>query len=465
VKKRVKIIVVAVLCVLGAVGIAWQLMAPMQVELLDVRPQTAVLTFTEEGVFDYRYHHAVVSMVSGEVLEVRVREGQRVREGEVLAVVSATDYESQLDALRSQVAGIHGQIQSLRQQEQAEFSALRGQRGSLLGQLASVTEQMGDGRATDAQIAYQQRVIGQLQDAVRWAQRTAEEARDEYGRDDPRYHAARAAVSNARAGVSAAQVQLEALRTGSAGLEGQRQSIQAQIDAIDQRLGTSYIGGMITYFDSLIEGTTASIAQLETQMGRAEITAPMAGRVTALPVADANVLGAGAPVAVIGFGELVEVFIPTRELEGVQPGDQVDLILDRRFTTGYIDGRVAEVGQTAQVRLSALGVEERKIRVLIQPAQPELLVVGYAIDVRFTVLELPGALVVPRSAVFRQGEHHYVWRVSDSTNQAHAQQVVRGHELRDGFEITAGLGEGCRIVRDANQEGLGEGVRLRQGGL
>ena len=462
-KKRVKIIAIALLCVLGAVGIVLQLTAPLQVELLDIRPQTAVLTFTEEGVFGYSNHHTVISMINGEVLEVRVREGQLVSEGDVLAVVNALDYQSQIDALRGNIAGINGQIQNLRQQESAELAALRGQRNSLLGQLASVSDQIGDGTALEAQIMHQQRVIGQHQEAARWALRQAEEVRAEFGRDDPAYYAARSALSHARAAIASAEVHLEQLRTGGAGLEGQRQSIQSQIDAIDERLATSHIGGMVTYFNSLIESTNASISQLEAQMGRAEITAPVSGRVTSLPVADANVLSAGAPVAVIGYDPAVEVFIPTRELEGVMVGERVDLILDRRFTTGYMDGRIIAIGDTAQVRLSALGVEERRVRVLVEPHLPELLVIGYATDVRFTVLELPDALVVPRSAVFRLGDDHYVWAVSDSDNRAVLRQVLRGFELREGWEITSGLDSGERVVRDANQEGLAEGTRLRAG--
>ena len=457
-KKKVKIILIAALCVLGAAGVIWHLSAPLQVELVEILPQTAQLTFTEEGVFDYSYTHAIFPMISGEVLEVLVREGDRVRQGDVIAVINASDYQRQIEQLRSTVRGLGGQIHNLTQQEQAEMDALRGQRRSLQGQLFSLEAQAGDASTLDNQILFQQSVVAQHREAARWAQRHVEYMRGEFGRGSPEYYMARQQLSQARGLAEASQVQLEALRASDAGIEGQRQSIEAQIDAIDERLGTSYIGGMITYFQSMIESTNASIAQMEEQMGRAEIIAPVSGRITSLPVADVNLVSAGNAVAVIGFEEIIEVYIPTRELEGVSVGDQVELILDRRFGSQTIGGRVVSLGNMAEVRLSALGVEERRVRALIQP-QANDLIIGYAMDVRFTVLSLPDSLIVPKTAVFRLDGEDHLW-VLDENGRAALRQVTRGVETRDGFVITDGLSAGEQVVRDANQEGLSAGTRL-----
>ena len=460
-KKKVKIIIAVVLCLLVGVGVFFQLTAPLVVETLEVVPRTAQLTFTEEGVFSYRHQHQVFPMVSGEVLEVLVEEGQQVSEGDVIAVINASDYQRQIDQLRSNIQGIHGQIHNLGQQEQAELAALRGQRGSLEGQLSALESQAGEESTLELQLLHMQAVVSQNEASANQARQVAEALRDEWGRESSQYYQARQAISQAQATAAASRVQLEALRATDAGLEGQRQSLMAQIEAIDERLAVSPTSGMITYFQSMIASANASIAQMEEQMGRAEINSPMSGRVTSLPISGANLVSTGQMVATIGFDEIIEVYIPTREIESVSVGDEVELIFDRRFGSQNMSGRVVYLGEMARVRLSALGVEERRVRALIQPAGGEL-IIGYAMDVRFTVLSLPDSLVVPKTAVFRRGDDYYVW-VVDADGRAALRQVIRGVELRDGFVITGGLVEGDTVVRDANDSDLAVGVRLMAG--
>ncbi|MCL2857759.1 MAG: biotin/lipoyl-binding protein [Oscillospiraceae bacterium] len=458
-KKNVKIIIAVAVCLLVAVGVFLQLTAPLAVELVEVTPQTAQLTFTKEGVFSYRHQHQVFPMVSGEVLEVLVEEGQQVSEGDVLAVINASDYQRQIDQLRSNIAGINGQIHNLGQQEQAELAALRGQRGSLEGQLSALDAQAGDGSTLETQLLHMQAVVNQNEESVRRARQTADALRDEWGRESSQYYQARQVISQAQATAAASRAQFEALRASDAGLEGQRQSLLAQIEAIDERLATNPTSGMITYFQSMIANTNASIAQMEEQVGRAEVTSPVSGRITSLPIFGANLVGPGQMVAAIGFDEIIEVYIPTREIESVSVGDEVELIFDRRFGAQSINGRVIYLGEMAQVRLSALGVEERRVRILIQPAAENELIVGYAMDVRFTVLSLPDSLVVPKTAIFRVGEYYYVW-VVDEEERAAIRRVVRGVELRDGFVIDDGLEIGDAVVRDANNSDLAAGARL-----
>ena len=458
-KKKIKIGLLVVVGLVVVAVVALQAVAPLQVELVELAPQTALLTFTEEGVFDYSDQFSVFPLVSGEVLEVAVEEGQLVAEGEVLAVVNASDYQRQIEQLRTNISGFQAQIRNLNQQEQAELAALRGQRNSLEGQLASLDSQRIDFDTLDGQLLYASGVVQSNSQAETWARRNVDYIRDEFGRNSPEFYGAQQQLAAARAALAASQVQLEALRASDASLDGQRQSIQAQIDSIEERLGESHIGGMVSYYQSMIAGVNAGIAQLEEQMGRAEITAPVAGRVISLPVTDANLVSAAAPVAVIGLGAMVEVYIPTREMESVAVGDRVELIISGRMGDRSVGGRVVFLEDRAQVRLSALGVEERKVRALIQPDSTDL-ITGNAMDVRFTVLSLPDSLIVPKTAVFRlEGEYH-VW-VLDEGGRAQLRRVVRGGETRDGFVITDGLAFGERVVRDANQSGLGEGVKVR----
>jgi len=459
-KKKVKIILLAALGVVVVAGIALSLLSPLAVELVQTVPQTALLTFTEEGIFDYSYSHSVFPLVSGEVLEVSAVLGQQVSAGDVIAVLSASDFENQIEQMQSAIRGHNAQIHNLSQQEQAEFAALRGQRASLEGQLAALEAQVGSQSTLEAQLRLQGEIIVQDRNNVNWARELVRYMRFHGWEDTPEYYQAQQQLNQARRALAASQAQLEALRGSDAGTEGQRQSIQAQIDAIDQRLGTSYIGGMASYFRSMIEMTELGIEQLEQQMGRAEVAAPVSGRITMLPVADSNLVSPGAVVAVIGSQAMVEVFIPIREVAGVSVGDQVELIINHRLGAQTISGTVAAMDEMAQTRLSALGVEERRVRALIRPEQSDDLLIGHSMDVRFTVLNLPESLIVPKTAVFTMPDgYDYVW-VRGQGGRAEMRRVTRGVETRDGYVIAYGLEFGEQVVRNANQEGLGEGARI-----
>jgi len=109
------------------------------------------------------------------------------------------------------------------------------------------------------------------------------------------------------------------------------------------------------------------------------------------------------------------------------------------------------------VRLSPLGVEERGIRLLIRPDEPELLI-GSSMDIWFSVYERENSIIVPKTALFQANGQDMVWVVRGGALELAA--VQRGIELREGYLIEAGLYPGDRIVRDANTQGLSEGRRV-----
>jgi multidrug efflux pump subunit AcrA (membrane-fusion protein) len=98
------------------------------------------------------------------------------------------------------------------------------------------------------------------------------------------------------------------------------------------------------------------------------------------------------------------------------------------------------------------------VRVRIVP-ESDVFKPGYAMDVRFTVQELKGAVVVPKTAVFELEGQDTVWVVENGAAQYRT--VTKGIETREGFEITAGLAAGEVVVPDANTAGLTPGKRLK----
>jgi len=211
---------------------------------------------------------------------------------------------------------------------------------------------------------------------------------------------------------------------------------------------------MRQYYQSQIEAAKLSIMQMTDKKGRATIYAPVAGVITDLPVLNKNIAEQQEPVAKISSGAVVETFIPVREIDGVKVGDQVDLLLDKRMGKKTIKGQVLKIEGEAQVKTSSLGVEERKIRALIQPKE-NALEIGYDIDVRFTVYTQQNALVVPKTAVFEKDGGDCVWVIKSGILAV--QKVTKGVDTRDGSIIEKGLPAGAAVVVDADNEDLTEG--------
>ncbi len=459
-KKPVKIILLTVLAAAVAGGAFWAGTRPLAVETVTAAPGLATVTFTERGSYVYGETFAVYPVVAGEVLEVPVTEGERVRAGQVLAVIDASDYRNQIVSLESGIAGYEGQIAALGQSEQQRRDALTATLAGLAGQIAALDTEIARGKwHTDSlagQIATQEAIVRTNRRQVEYARDDLDDARDTG--DDALISAARQAENTARNVLAQSQLVLEQLRTGNVPAdiyEGQKAAVDAQIVAVQEQLLTNYSGGMRQYYEAQIEAASRTIAQMEEKAGKAEITAPFAGTVSLLPAADKNLVSQAEPAAVLGVSPAVEVYVPVRETDGIHVGDTVELLLEKRLGEESIAGTVTEIEDEAVARLSALGVEERRVRVLIRPSAE--LNIGYDTDVRFTVYTQENAVVLPKTALFAdETGADAVWLLRDGALAV--QRVVKGVETRDGY-IVEGLAAGAAVVRDANQEALVAGKK------
>lgn len=461
-KKKVKLIAALVLVAAVAAGGVWYALRPLAVEAVETVAATATITLTEQGSYVYDDLYTVYPIVAGEILEVRVRRGDAVRAGDVLAVVDASDYQNQIAQLSSSIAGYQGQIAGLWQSDQQQRDSLAATLAGLEGQLAALEAEIALNRqnadSLAGQIMVQEQIVYTNERYVRYAREDVRDARD--NGDDDALAAARQAENTARNTLAQSELLLEQLLNGEVPedlYQGQKQAIQAQMAVVEAQMGKSYSGGMQQYYNAQIAAAQSAIAQMEEKAGKAEIAAPVDGIVSALPGGDKNFISQAEPLALIGAQALVEVFVPVREIDGIREGDAVELLLDKRLGEEVLPGTVIEVEEEAQIRLSALGVEERRVRVLVRP-DAQGLQIGYEADVRFTVYTRENAITLPKTALFeREDGASCLWVIQNGVLAR--REVEKGIETRDGY-LVEGLEPGVLVVRDANQAGLGEGKRV-----
>lgn len=207
---------------------------------------------------------------------------------------------------------------------------------------------------------------------------------------------------------------------------------------------------------------------------RGTMTSPVDGVVLRRAVSNERYLAAGATLLEIGQLDNLEVEADVLSVDVVraQKGDKVEIYgpaIGRRRADDkdHADGEVAKVYPAGFTKISSLGVEQQRVKVIVRFDADDLtwlraernLGVGYRVRVRIYTAEKPKALVIPRSALFRgQGGNWQVYAIRD--RRARIQDVQVGLINDELVEITSGLSEGEPVVLAPESE-LTDGARVK----
>ena len=126
---------------------------------------------------------------------------------------------------------------------------------------------------------------------------------------------------------------------------------------------------------------------------------------------------------------------------------------------GYpIKGVVNRVEPSAFTEISALGVEEQRVNVVIDPVDPPpVLGAGYRVEARIATWIGEDVLVVPTSALFQQDGAWHVFAVVDG--RARLTPVEIGERSAESAQVLSGLEEGDTVILFPSDE-VAEGVRV-----
>lgn len=277
---------------------------------------------------------------------------------------------------------------------------------------------------------------------------------------DPRARAmAEAAVGTARAQVQQAEALLSSnrdLRVRSEQMFAQRLIPERDLTAVraaeresEARLAAARAG---------LRQAQANAAWDAAGNGRAlALRAPIAGVVLRRHHESAGAVAAGTPLLELGDPsdlEIVAEFL-SQEAAGMEVGAEARI---EAWGGAPIAAEVSRVEPLGELKISALGVEERRVRVILQlrEAAPKL-GHGYQVDARVTVLNLPKVLVVPLEALQRDGADWRVWVVD--AQRAKPVAVTVGANDGRFRQILSGLATGQTVLVNPPAS-LREGDRL-----
>ena len=199
----------------------------------------------------------------------------------------------------------------------------------------------------------------------------------------------------------------------------------------------------------------ASARQLESQVAALTVRAPVDGVVYGLPQKVGETIGAGQVVANVAEpGHLrVRARVDQPDLPRVAAGQRLIVTFDG------LPGQRWE----GKVGLVAPGVREVRGRevgeVTGEIADPQAtLPPNASVNVQIVIGEKRSVLAIPRAALYRDGESHFVYRLEEG--RARRRQVSVGLIGINEVEIVSGLKDGDRVILPGAGAPLSDGARV-----
>ncbi len=192
-----------------------------------------------------------------------------------------------------------------------------------------------------------------------------------------------------------------------------------------------------------------------------EIRSPVRGRILRVLQESESVVQAGAPILELADPDDLEIVVDLLTVDAVRVAPGAAVSIERWGGPAPLAGRVRLVEPAGFTKLSALGVEEQRVNVLIDIVSPRdewrALGDGFRVDARVTVHERADALVVPSGALFRAEDGWAVYTVEGGRARRRAVRVGARGEREAA--IDAGLDEGAIVVVYPS-DAVTDGVRV-----
>jgi HlyD family secretion protein len=359
---------------------------------------------------------AIGAHFSGTVAQLFVRAGDRVTAGQRLAVLRN-------DVTRQQKAQAQKAVQTARARV-AQVS-----RAPTRSEMDEAQHQVTEARAQAAQ------AMAELQLAAKQLERSREMfeggllARSEFDKAQANQQSLEARVRSARATAKAREARLETLKDTPRAEDVQ--VAKAQLAEAEQALRVA-----------------------QQQAKEAVVTAPFAGVITAVNAEQGQTVGASGVVDLVSDSLEIRVDLDESNLADLELGQRA--VLTPSGGGNSFDGRLTDIGAAVD---QARGI----VTVRVTPdAPPAWLRPGQTVNVNLITNEKADRLVVPSTAVRRQGNRSTVMIVDDG--RAVERTVSTRPAVDQGIPVTTGVTESDDVVVDPTGVTAGQTVRVRRQG-
>jgi HlyD family secretion protein len=188
------------------------------------------------------------------------------------------------------------------------------------------------------------------------------------------------------------------------------------------------------------------------------VRSPCSGRVLDTPESSERVVVAGTPVLELGNPGALEVVIDvlSEDAVRVRAGQRADIV--DWGGDGPLRAWVRSVGASAVTKLSALGVEEQRVDVVLDLYNPPPSIGdGFRVEARIVTHEAPSVMQIPSSALVRRGASWGLFAIEGG--RARFRPVELGARAGASAELRRGPPSGTRVVVYPS-DAVTDGVRV-----
>jgi len=390
---------------------------PVAVESTTVASAPMRVTVSGEGKTRVQDKYVVLAPVHGNLARVELHAGDAIEEGTVVATIEPIA-PPLLDPL---------QRRELEERASASAAAARQAVAS----------------------------VGRAESDARFAGRDLERVRALYEQGS----LSRADLDTAELAAARATKEAESAKFGARVARHEREMAKAALDRAGAVAGDGQ--GAPKKGPGKGRGDAPPVGEDGAEGARAEvlqIRAPVAGKVLRILRNSEGVVQPGAALLEVADLAALEIVLDVLTTEAVRiaAGDEVELL--RWGGENPLHGRVRLVEPAAYTRVSALGVEEQRVDVIIDIVEPveqrPRLGDGFALDVEVVVWRREQALVLPLSALFRDEQGWSCYVIEGGLAMPRRLEIGQRNDFE--VEVLGGVSEGEEVI-------LHPGDRVREG--
>lgn len=179
-----------------------------------------------------------------------------------------------------------------------------------------------------------------------------------------------------------------------------------------------------------------------------EVTSPVSGKILHVFEESTRVVSSGTPLLDVGDPTDLEAVIEVLSRDGaaISPGAKVDL--EQWGGGAPLEAKVRLVEPAAFLKISALGVEEQRVNVVVDFVTPyeqrKNLGDNFRVEARIVVWESDNTLKAPVGALFRRGQGWAAFVLADG--KAALRRVEVGRSSGTEMQIISGLKDGEEVI-------------------
>jgi HlyD family secretion protein len=368
---------------------------PIPVDMGEARRSDMVVTIDEEARTRVRDAYIVSAPIAGQLLRVEVKSGDVVKGGQTVIARMLPSNPPALD---------------VRSREQAR-AAVQATEAALQAARADLQKAIAEKDFADADLQRKRKLKG-------------------------RGITTAAAFEEAERAFRTANANLDVAKANIAIREAELAKARAQF---------------ISFENSNVTSPFARPSQLGAgQLAQSiPLTAPISGRILRVIQESETIVSAGTPIVEIGdISSDLEVVAELLSTDAVQVSEGDKVLIRKWGGADILNGVVERVEPWGFTKTSALGVEEQRVKSIIRftdaAAKRRNLGHGFRVETRIVIWESKDALVVPSSALFRQGSDWAVFTVENGRAKLLKLEVGRNNGTL--AEIKSGIGAGATVI-------------------